>query len=282
MKQTASLLMSSCDKPGLIAGISNFFKDRKLNIISFEQHSDEGCFFTRVEWEDDSRWKSPTDFKKEFSETAQQCCAIFDVRFFSKTQTIGLFVSKEPHALGEFLLKWELQEFPDLEVSFIISNDPDSEKFAKRYDIPFFYIPTKKDPTEHEAQQLKIIRKYKPDLIGLARYMKVLSKEFIDQAGCPIVNIHHSFLPSFVGAKPYEMAHEKGVKIIGATSHFVIPALDQGPIIEQDVTRIRSGYSIEKIKKIGRDTEKKVFVEAVRKVLQHKVIIYQGRTIVFE
>ena len=135
---------------------------------------------------------------------------------------------------------------------------------------------------ELEAQQLEVIARYQPHFIGLARYMKILSEHFIDQAACPIVNIHHSFLPSFVGAKPYEMAYERGVKLMGATSHFVIPALDQGPIIEQDVSRIRSGYSVEKLKQIGRDTEKKVFAQALKKVFEHKAVVYRGRTVIFE
>ncbi len=282
MKSTACLLLSSCYKPGIVAGISQFFKERDLNILTFEQHSDEGRFFTRVEWEDDGRWKNQEDFRSEFQSCAVDVCAEFSVHFFSAKQTLGLFVSKEPHALVEFLARWEMGEYANTEVSFIVSNTEDSKVFADRYAIPFFYVPTKKGSTDHEAEQLQIIQKFNPDFIGLARYMKVLTKDFIDRADCRIINIHHSFLPAFVGAKPYEMAHEKGVKLIGATSHFVIPELDQGPIIEQDVTRVKAGDSIPKLKQRGRDTEKRVFANALSKVLEHKVIIYKGRTMVFE
>lgn len=279
---TACLLLSCQDKPGIIASISSFLKERGLNIVSLEQHSKSEHFFIRVAWEDIGNWKGKDDFAADFNPIAQALKAKFRSHFFSKKQTLGLFVSQEPHALLEILAKYELAEFPNLKIAFLISNYAENEKFAQRYDIPFFHIPTKIGSSEHETPQLEIIEKYKPDFIGLARYMKILSKNFIDKTRCPIINIHHSFLPSFVGAKPYEMAYEKGVKLMGATSHFVIPELDQGPIIEQDVTRVKAGYSVEDLKKIGRDTEKKVFAYALKKVLEHKVIVYQGRTIVFE
>ena len=155
------------------------------------------------------------------------------------------------------------------------------QKYAQRHGIPFYFVKTFKDPARHEPVQLEIIKRHAPDVIGLARYMKILTKGFIDQAGCRIVNIHHSFLPSFVGARPYEMAYERGVKLIGATSHFVIPALDQGPIIEQDVIRVEPGDSVQHMKRTGRDVEKKVFANALGKALQHKTITYDNKTIVF-
>jgi len=282
MNTTACLLFSSPDQPGIIARISHFFHERNLNIISLEQHSDEGHFFVRVEWEDTKNWKEENNFCQDFSSLSKKFKGRFRVHFFSKKQTLGLFVSQEAHVLLEILSKWELLEFPNLHIPFLISNFKESQPFADRHNIPFFYIPTQKNSQEHEIEQLKVIQKFQPDFIGLARYMKILSKHFIESAGCPIVNIHHSFLPSFVGAKPYEMAHQKGVKLIGATSHFVIPELDQGPIIEQDVTRIRSGYSLEKLKQMGGDTEKKVFSHALKKALEHKIILFQDRTIIFE
>lgn len=282
MNTTACLLFSSPDQPGIIAHISHFFHKRNLNIISLEQYSDEGHFFVRIEWKDIQNWKETKDFSRDFSVLQKKFNGKFRVHFFSKKQTLGLFVSGEAHALLEILTKWELFEFPHVHIPFLISNNKESQSFSDRYDIPFFYIPTQQDSQRYEKKQLKIIQKFQPDFIGLARYMKVLSKHFIESAGCPIINIHHSFLPSFVGAKPYEMAHQKGVKLIGATSHFVIPELDQGPIIEQDVMRIRSGYSLKKLKQIGGDTEKKVFSHALKKVLEHKVIVFQDRTIIFE
>ena len=280
MNSRAALLFSCPDQSGIIAEITQFFANKKLNIIDLEQHSCDGNFFTRLEWEVAPNEKDAAAFTQEFSPVAKALKASFSVHFFSAIQKLGLFVSKEPHALLEVLTKWETGEFPQVEIPFITSNAPENQKFADRYQIPFYYTPTDQS-NAHEAPQLEIIRTHQPDIIGLARYMKVLSADFIDQARCPIVNIHHSFLPSFVGAKPYEMAYERGVKLIGATSHFVIPQLDQGPIIAQGVTPISAGDSVSQLKKMGRDTEKSVFVTALKKVLAKKVLVFRGRTVVF-
>ncbi len=268
------------DQSGIVAEISDFLSTNNCNIIALEQHSENERFFIRVKWVDNQQWETENKFREAFVPICKKFDGILNVHFFKNTQKLGLMVSREPHALLEVLNKVELGELGKIEIPFIISNHND-DTIAKRYNIPFFYIPTKDNPN-YETEQLEIIQKYKPDFIGLARYMKVLSADFISQTGCPIINIHHSFLPSFVGATPYEMAYERGVKLIGATSHFVIPALDQGPIIEQDVTRVRSGYSVKKLKKLGRDTEKRVFAHALTKALEHKVLIYKDRTIVFE
>ena len=279
---TACLLFSCNDQPGIVAAISNFLFEKNLNIIALEQHSENNIFFTRIEWEDSGIWSTENLFKKEFKIISKKFDGQISVHFFSKIQTCGLFVSKEPHALLEILAKIEMQEFENIKIPFVIANHENCKKIVERYNIPFFYIPTKKNSLNHEKEQLKIIKKFSPNFIGLARYMKILSKNFIDKSDCPIINIHHSFLPSFVGANPYEMAYERGVKLIGATSHFVIPKLDQGPIIEQDVTRIGSGYAVDKIKKIGKDIEKTVFSHALKKVFEHKVIVHKNRTIVFK
>ena len=249
------------DRPGIVAELSAYLALHRCNILALEQHVEDDRFFIRIEWEDNGAWADAKAFSDEFSSLPVGEGGELDIHFFNKPQSLGLFVSREPHALLEVLNKIELGDLVDAEVSFIIGNF-DHSAIAARLGIPFYFIPTIDNP-DFESQQLKIIARYAPDFIGLARYMKILSAEFIDKAACPIVNIHHSFLPSFVGAKPYEMAYERGVKLMGATSHFVIPALDQGPIIEQDVSRIRSGYSVDKLKQIGRDTEKKVFAQAL-------------------
>jgi formyltetrahydrofolate deformylase len=248
--------------------------------LALEQHVEQDRFFIRIEWEDNGAWQDSDAFAADFSALPVSVGGELDIHFFNRPQSLGLFVSREPHALLEVLNKIELGDLVDAQVSFIIGN-VDHSAIAARVGVPFYFVPTKDNP-DFEAQQLEIIAKHNPDFIGLARYMKILSEEFIDRAACPIINIHHSFLPSFVGAKPYEMAYERGVKLMGATSHFVIPELDQGPIIEQDVSRIRSGYSVEKLKQIGRDTEKKVFAQALKKVLEHKTVVFSGRTVVFE
>ena len=268
------------DRPGIVAELSAFLAEHRCNILALEQHVEQDRFFIRIEWEDNGAWQDSDAFAADFSALPVSVGGELDIHFFNRPQSLGLFVSREPHALLEVLNKIELGDLVDAQVSFIIGN-VDHSAIAARVGVPFYFVPTKDNP-DFEAQQLEIIAKHNPDFIGLARYMKILSEEFIDRAACPIINIHHSFLPSFVGAKPYEMAYERGVKLMGATSHFVIPELDQGPIIEQDVSRIRSGYSVEKLKQIGRDTEKKVFAQALKKVLERKTVVFSGRTVVFE
>jgi len=282
VKQSACLLFQCHDKVGIIAELVLFFKNHNISISRFEEYTDRHHFFTRLEWEGDHPWETTIAFEKDFQPVADQFeGAGFRAYFFDQTQRLGLFVSKEPHALIEAINKTEAGDYPNTEICFLVSNSPAAEKYADRHSIPFHFIKTFKDPAKHEPQQLEVIKQYQPDVIGLARYMKILSANFIGAANCPIVNIHHSFLPSFVGAKPYELAYERGVKLIGATSHYVIPALDQGPIIEQGVIRVQPGDSVEHMRRIGRDVEKQVFAKALEKVLQHKTITYENKTIVF-
>lgn len=277
----ASLLFSSTDEVGIIASLANFFSERGLNISRYAEYTDDGQFFSRLEWSLNDRWEDEQAFSDEFSVVAEQYKATFDVRFMDRVQSIGLFVSKQAHALIEILNKYEANYFPNMEISFIVGNDESMRRIADRHGMPFFFIPTDCETHEYEKKQLEIIRRYKPDYVGLARYMKVLSADFIESANCPIINIHHSFLPSFVGAKPYQMAYERGVKLIGATSHFVTPELDQGPIIEQNVGRVAPGATVQDMIKMGRDIEQQVFAQAMLKVLEHKAIIYKNRTIIF-
>ncbi|MCL4134877.1 UNVERIFIED_CONTAM: hypothetical protein GTU68_051608 [Idotea baltica] len=277
----ASLIFSSPDQVGIIASLANFFSERDLNISRYEEFTDDGQFFSRLEWPLNDRWENEAAFAKEFSSLADGFSANFEARFMNRNQSIGLFVSKQSHALIEILNKQEANFVPGLEISFIIGNDESMQKIADRHATPFFYIPTDGDVLAYEAKQLEIIHRYQPDYVGLARYMKILSANFIDQAGCSIINIHHSFLPSFVGAKPYQMAYERGVKLMGATSHFVTADLDQGPIIEQDVQRVNPGSSVQEMIKMGRDVERRVFARALQKVLEHKTIVYKNRTIIF-
>ncbi|MDB4511843.1 formyltetrahydrofolate deformylase [Arenicella sp.] len=277
----ASLIFSSPDQVGIIASLANFFSERDLNISRYEEFTDDGQFFSRLEWRLNDRWEDEENFIEEFNALATNFAANFQVRFMNRSQSIGLFVSKQSHALIEILNKYEANFVPGLEISFIIGNDQSMQKIADRHATPFFFIPTDDDVLAYEQKQLEIVNRYKPDYLGLARYMKILSANFINHAGCPIVNIHHSFLPSFVGAKPYQMAYERGVKLMGATSHFVTADLDQGPIIEQDVQRVNPGSSVQQMIKMGRDVERRVFANALLKVLEHKTIVYQNRTIIF-
>lgn len=282
MKRSACLLFQCNDKVGIIAELVVFFKDHQVSISRFEEYTDQQYFFARLEWEGDHPWESVQDFDAAFQLVANQFEeASHRAYFFDQPQRLGLFASKEPHALIEAITRTEAGDYPNTEICFLVSNSRSIEKYATRHLIPFYFIKTYKDPAKHEEAQLDVIRRYRPDVIGLARYMKILSADFIAAAQCPIVNIHHSFLPSFIGAKPYELAYQRGVKLIGATSHYVIPALDQGPIIDQGVIGVKPGDSVEHMKKIGRDVEKRVFAKALQKVLQHKTITYDNKTIVF-
>jgi len=278
----ASLLFSCGDQVGIIAALANFFAERELNISRYAEYTNDGHFFSRSEWRINERWEDESEFRDEFADLADRYSAEFQVRFMNRRQNVGLFVSKQPHALIEVLNKYEANFFPNIEISFIVGNDQSMSKVADRHGLPFFFISTEMGALEYERKQLEIIHRYKPDYVGLARYMKILSTKFIRDAGCPIINIHHSFLPSFVGAKPYQMAYDRGVKLIGATSHFVTAELDQGPIIEQDVERVLAGASVADMIKMGRDIEQKVFARAMLKVLEHKAIIYKNRTIIFD
>ena len=282
MQRSACLLFQCIDRVGIIAELVTFFKDNDVSISRFEEYTDSQYFFARLEWKGDHPWQTSEDFTTAFESVGNQFeGAEFRVHFFDRPQKLGLFSSKEPHTLIEAINRCEADEYPNTEICFLISNSAEIQRYAQRHDIPFHFVKTWKDPKKHEPAQLELIQQYKPDLIGLARYMKILSADFIEKAGCPIVNIHHSFLPSFIGAKPYELAYERGVKLIGATSHYVIPELDQGPIIEQDVIRVEPGVSVDHMKKIGRDVEKKVFATALEKALSHKTITYDNKTIVF-
>lgn len=278
----ASLLLCCPDQVGIIAALANFFAERDLSISRYAEYTDDGQFFSRFEWVLNERWDDEALFSQEFSRLADSYSATFDVQFMNRRQSIGLFVSKQAHALIEILNKVEANYLPNLDIGFIVGNDQSMRRIADRHGVPFFFIATDGDALEYEKRQMDIIHRYKPDYLGLARYMKVLSANFIDNAGCPIVNIHHSFLPSFVGAKPYQMAYDRGVKLIGATSHFVTADLDQGPIIEQDVARVIAGASVNDMIKMGRDIEQQVFARAMLKVLEHKAIVYKNRTIIFD
>lgn len=278
----ATLTLCCVDQVGIIASLANFFAERGLNISRYAEYTDDGQFFSRFEWVLNDRWEDEAAFASEFDQLADGYKATFEVRFVNRRQSIGLFVSKQAHALIEMLNKVEANYFPNLDIRFIVGNHQSMQRIADRHGVPFFYIATQGDTLEYEKKQLDIIHRYKPDYVGLARYMKVLSANFIGKAGCPIINIHHSFLPSFVGAKPYQMAYDRGVKLIGATSHFVTAELDQGPIIEQDVARVLAGASVQDMIKMGRDIEQKVFARAMLKVLEHKAIVYKNRTIIFD
>jgi len=282
---TAVLLIHCPDKPGILAAVTEFINQHKGNILYLDQYvnREEKVFFMRVEW-DLSTFQIPKDKIDEYFETliAVRFSMSFRLYFADVKPRMAIFVSKMSHCLYDLLARYAAGEW-QVEIPLIISNHPDMESVAKRFDIEYHIFPmTKENKAEQEAKQLELLKKHNINFCVLARYMQVLSADFIDQYPNRIINIHHSFLPAFAGAKPYHAAHERGVKVIGATSHYVTSELDAGPIIEQDVTHISHKDTVQELIKKGRDLEKIVLSHAVEKHIDRKILAYKNRTIVFQ
>ena len=285
MKNEASaiLLISCPDRQGLVCAVTDFLMRHNGNIIDLEQHVDteERAFFMRVEWEL-AGFALPRDqISEKFSLIAARFEMKYELHFSDYRPRMALFVSKFPHCLLDLLAR---QSSGDLnaEIPLIISNHNDLEPAAKMHGIDFHCIPVTKDnKAEQESRQLDLLKQYNIDLVVLARYMQILSDGFCRHYPNRIINIHHSFLPAFVGAKPYHSAYQRGVKIVGATSHYVTGDLDEGPIIEQEVMRVSHRDPVESLIRKGRDLEKLVLARAVWNHLQNKVLVYKNRTIVF-
>lgn len=283
-RETAVLLMHCSDKQGILASITEFINKNHGNIVYLDQHVDreEGKFYMRVEWELEG-FLIPTEKIEEYFETlfAQKYEMKWNIYFPTKKPRMAIFVSKMSHCLFDLLARYSDGEL-NVEIPLIISNHPDLEEVGKRFDIPYHVFKiTKENKAEQEAKEIELLKKHNVDFIVLARYMQIISPEFISQFPDKIINIHHSFLPAFVGAKPYHAAHKRGVKIIGATSHYVTNDLDAGPIIDQGVTRVTHKDSIPSLVRKGRDLEKIVLSNAVAKHLERKVLVYNNRTVIF-
>lgn len=281
---TAVLRLHCPDAPGIIAVLTDFITSNRGNIIYLDQYVDrvEGILYMRVEWELDG-FLIPKDKLKDYFETlyATRYQLTYRLSFTSHRQRMAIFVSKMSHCLYDLLSRYIAGEW-DVEIPVIISNHPDLAIVGKQFDIPFEVIPvTRENKAEMEQREFEILDRYGVDFIVLARYMQVLSEDFIARYPNHIINIHHSFLPAFVGAKPYHQAFIRGVKLIGATSHYVTADLDAGPIIEQDTTRITHKDTIEDLVKKGRDLEKIVLSRAVEKHIQRKILTYDNKTVVF-
>ena len=284
-KNTAILLIHCPDKQGILATVTEFLNKNNGNIIYLDQYVDrvEKIFYMRVEWELDG-FAIPEDKIDEYFFTliGDKLKMNYSLHFSKQIPRMAIFVSKMPHCLFDMLARYTAGEW-DIDIPLIISNHMDLEPVAKRFDIEFQCIPVNAaNKAEEEAKQIELLKAYQIDFIELARYMQVLSPEFVAQYPNKIINIHHSFLPAFAGAKPYHAAHERGVKIIGATSHYVTSDLDGGPIIEQDVTRCNHTDTVERLVRKGRDLEKIVLSHAVFKHLQRKVLVYKNNTVVFD
>lgn len=284
MKNTAILRMYCPDRPGIIAVITEFITTNDGNIIYLDQYVDhaEGMFFMRVEWELEN-FRIPVEKIDDYFRTlyAGRYEMTYRISFSARRQKMAVFVSKMSHCLYDILARYVAGEW-DVEIPVIISNHPDLAIAGKQFDIPFEIIAiTPENKAEMEQREFEILDKYGVDFIVLARYMQILSENFIDRYPNRIINIHHSFLPAFVGAKPYHQAYKRGVKLIGATSHYVTTELDAGPIIEQDVARISHKDAISDLIKKGRDLEKIVLSRAVGNHIQRKILTYNNRTIIF-
>ncbi|HTY12398.1 MAG TPA: formyltetrahydrofolate deformylase [Bacteroidota bacterium] len=281
---TATLLLTCPDRKGLVSLISNFIFERKGNILDLVEHVDaeEGRFFIRVEWDMKEFAVSPDRLGEMFAPMATEFGAEWSIRLNRERHRLAIFVSKYDHCLQEILWRHELGEF-DADIVAVISNHPDLRYLAERYHLPFHLFPvTPENKTVQEHEELALLKANNVDTIILARYMQVLSPAFLQHYPNNILNIHHSFLPAFAGSNPYKQAYKRGVKIVGATSHYVTEVLDEGPIIEQDIIRISHKDSLEDLVRKGRDLERLVLARGVRLHLQDRILVYGGKTIVFE
>ncbi len=280
---TATLLISCPDQRGLVAKFANFIYSNGGNIIHADQHTDfaAGLFLTRIEWQLDG-FNLPREFiAPAFNAIAQPLGAKWEIRFSDTVPRIAIWVSRQDHCLFDLIWRQRAKEFV-AEIPLIISNHSNLKVVAEQFNIEFQHIPiTKDNKSEQEAQQLELLRQYKIDLVVLAKYMQIVSADFISQFP-QIINIHHSFLPAFIGANPYHRAFERGVKIIGATAHYATADLDAGPIIEQDVVRVSHRDEVDDLVRKGKDLERVVLARAVRSHLQNRVLVYGNRTVVFE
>ena len=279
-----TILMYCTDQKGIIAAVTDFIHQNQGNINYIDQYVDRpnATFFMRVECDLNIEDFNFNRFKTQFnSDLGSRFSLHCDFYLKNYKPNMAVFVSKYDHCLYDILAKQKSGELA-AEIPFILSNHPDLEIIAQRFDIPFYQISIDKDnKPQAEAKQLELLKEHKVDFIVLARYMQIVSPQLIDQFTHKIINIHHSFLPAFPGAKPYHSAFERGVKIIGATSHYVTEELDAGPIIEQDITRVTHLNSITDFIEKGRDMERIVLLRALKLHVNRKVMVYGNKTVVF-
>lgn len=276
------LLISCVDKPGIVACVSNFLYIKGANIVTSDQHTtdpQEGQFFMRVVFHLPNLKDELDQMKQDFIAIANDYEMQWEIHLAEYKKKTAIFVSKEDHCLRELL--WQANTLR-ADIQCVISNHLDAKELVESYNIPFYYLPvTKETKKEVEAKQIEILQTYDIDLIVLARYMQILSPDFVSHYKDQIINIHHSFLPAFIGANPYQNAYKRGVKIIGATAHYVTNDLDEGPIIEQDVERVYHSDCAAELKRIGSHIERIVLARAVSWHLDDKILTYHNKTVVF-
>jgi len=275
-------LIQCPDQKGLVAGITSFFAERDFNILHCQQYTDiqDSQYFMRIKLEDNASLDRD-ELESQFSEFAKTLGLTWSVRYSDKPYRVALLVTKASHCPYDLLLR-ELEGELKCEIPLIIGNHNDLEAMAKQFNKPFYHLPITKDTKpQQEAQINALLEEYAIDLTVMARYMQILSEQFVEQHAGRVINIHHGFLPAFQGAKPYHQAYDRGVKIIGATSHYATADLDEGPIIEQDVERVMHGNNPNDLVMIGKDIERLVLARAVKAHIEHRIIISGRRTIVF-
>ena len=284
MKNTATLLITCPDTKGIVAAIADFLYQHNANILHADQHQDaeNSLFLMRVEWDLKDFSLDEASFAKAFESIAKTYKMTWELKLSKDTPRMAIMVSQYDHCLADLLHRYKNNEL-QCDIPLIISNHLDTQKLAEFYGIPFFHIPVEKDKKkEAEAKQFALFEKYQVDFIVLARYMQILSEDFVKRYPQRVINIHHSFLPAFIGARPYHRAFERGVKLIGATSHYVTEVLDEGPIIEQDIDRISHRDQVEDLIQKGRDLERIVLSKAVRWHIENRILIYANKTVIFD
>jgi formyltetrahydrofolate deformylase len=284
MPDTATLLIDCPDRRGIVAAVSEFLYKNDANIVHADQHQDSErqLFFTRIEWDLSGFKLSLEEFPGAFEGIAQRFEMKWRVERSTVKPRIAILVSKYDHCLADLLYRWSCGELHG-EVALVVGNHREGEKLASFHGVPFHYIPIEKaNKQAAEASQLALLAREKIDLVVLARYMQILSPRFVDAYPQRIINVHHSFLPAFIGAKPYHQAFERGVKLIGASSHYVTTELDEGPIIEQTTARISHRDQLADLLQKGRELEKEVLSRAVRWHLESRILVYGKKTIIFD
>ena len=284
MEKTATLLVSCPDRKGIIEAVTSFLLDHNANILHANQHLDteSNLFLMRLEWDVSDFSLCENEFLEDFKKIAKKYDMDWRLKSNQIKNKVAIMVSQYDHCLADLLHKHKNGDL-DCQIVAVLSNHVDAEELVNFYEVPFYFIKvTKENKIEAEQQQNKILSGLDVDLIILARYMQILSPNFIKRYPEKIINIHHSFLPAFVGAKPYHRAHERGVKLIGATSHYVTEELDGGPIIEQDIVRVSHHDQITDLTRKGRDLERVVLSRAIRRHIENRILIYANKTVVFK
>lgn len=283
-KDSVVLLIHCKDRKGIVARVAGFIHDFGGNILDSDHHTDEDTndFLMRMEFATEGLQIPPDDIPAAFAPVAKVFDMRYEVRPTSRRTRVALMVSKQDHCLADLLQRQRRDELP-IDIPLIISNHDTCAGWAELFKIPFMVCPvTKETKPQQEQQVVSLLRAHDAELVVMARYMQILSAEFLARVGCPVINIHHSFLPAFIGANPYRQAYDRGVKIIGATAHYATQDLDEGPIIEQDVIRVGHRDTVDDLVRKGRDLEEIVLARAVRRHIERRVLVYGRKTVVFD